>query len=207
MHSTMRAPTESSSESPNEAQLAALSEQDRRSLLLLARQSIEAGLPTRSRTPLPELQVSTTLQAQRAAFVTLYIRGALHGCIGSIEPRYPLFDEVWRNAAAAAFSDPRFPALTFAEWAEVTLHISVLEPLQALRAESERALLEQLRPGIDGLVLELDGARATFLPSVWEQLPSPHEFVGHLKAKAGWPASFWSQHIQAWRYGTESFGE
>lgn len=187
--------------------LAPLSEQDRRWLLKFARESIEAGLRARSQAPLPERDVSPALQEERAAFVTLHVRGALHGCIGSIEPRYPLFVEVWRNAASAAFADPRFPALTEAEWPDTTAHISVLERPQPLRAETEHALVEQLRPGVDGLVLELNGARATFLPSVWEQLPSPQEFLAHLKAKAGWPETFWSQHMKAWRYGTESFGE
>ena len=184
-----------------------LSEQDRRWLIEFARESIEAGLSTCSRAPIPERDVSAALREERAAFVTLYVRGELNGCIGSIEPRYPLFVEVWRNAAAAAFSDPRFPAPTHTEWPDATLHVSVLERPQPLAAETEQVLLEQLRPGIDGLVLELNGARATFLPSVWEQVSSPQEFLAHLKAKAGWPATFWSQQMQAWRYGTESFGE
>ena len=192
--------TESQNASP-------ITEQDRQWLLSFARESIEAGLFTRSHAPLPQRDVSSALQEERAAFVTLHVGGALHGCIGSLEPRYPLFVEVWRNAASAAFSDPRFPALTKAEWPDATLHISVLERPQPLRADSEQALLHQLRPGVDGLVLELNGARVTFLPSVWEQLPSPEQFLAHLKAKAGWPATFWSSQMQAWRYGTESFGE
>jgi AmmeMemoRadiSam system protein A len=184
-----------------------LSEPDKQSLLALARESIEAGLERRALAPAPQREVAPTLRAHRAAFVTLYVKGTLRGCVGSIEPCYPLFVEVWRNAAAAAFSDPRFPPLTRAEWPEAALHISVLEPLQPIPASSEQALLERLHPGHDGLVLQLDTARATFLPSVWEQLPAPQDFLTQLKAKAGWPAAFWSPRMQAWRYGTESFGE
>jgi uncharacterized protein len=185
----------------------ALSQQDKRSLIALARESIEAGLPARAGVPVPQRDFAPTLHVQRSAFVTLHVAGALQGCIGSIEPRNPLFVEVWRNAAAAAFSDPGFPALTSAQWPDTRVHLSVLEPLQAIPAAHEQTLLDGLRPGIDGLVLQLDEARATFLPSVWEQLPTPHDFLAHLKAKAGWPATFWSPRMQAWRYGTESFGE
>lgn len=184
-----------------------LSEADQRSLIALARESIEAGLTIRACSPVPRRDVAAALQVQRAAFVTLYVSGALRGCIGSIEAHYPLFVEVWRNAAAAAFSDPRFPVLSPAEWPDASIHISVLEPLQPLPAASEQALLDRLQPGIDGLVLQLDETRATFLPSVWEQLPTRQDFLDQLKAKAGWPATFWSERMQAWRYGTESFGE
>lgn len=184
-----------------------LSETDKRTLLALARESIEAGLAERARAQVPQREMPPALQAQHAAFVTLHTKGALRGCIGSIEPQYPLFAEVWRNAAAAAFSDPRFPALRPAEWPDTTIEISVLEPLQPMPAASEQALLDRLQPGIDGLVLQLGEARATFLPSVWEQLPTPTLFLNTLKAKAGWPAAFWSERMQAWRYGTESFGE
>lgn len=206
MHFTMV--HEPPTQSPLEAtQCFSLSEQDKRSLLALARESIEVGLPSRAGTPLPQRDFAPTLHVLRSAFVTLHVNGALRGCVGSIEPRYPVFAEVWRNAAAAAFSDPRFPALTSVEWPDTTLHLSVLEPLQAVPAANEQTLLDGLRPGIDGLVLQLDEARATFLPSVWEQLPSPQDFLAHLKAKAGWPATFWSSRMQAWRYGADSFGE
>jgi AMMECR1 domain-containing protein len=72
-------------------------------------------------------------------------------------------------------------------------------------SSSEQEVLHWLQPSVDGVVLQLGYARATFLPSVWEQLPDKRSFLQHLKAKAGWPVDFWSPEIQAWRYGTESF--
>ena len=59
-----------------------------------------------------------------------------------------------------------------------------------MEVDSEQALLDALVPFEDGLILSCGRARATFLPSVWEQLPDPAEFVAHLKRKAGWPADF-----------------
>ena len=72
---------------------------------------------------------------------------------------------------------------------------------------SEADLLKQLRPGVDGLILEEDGYRGTFLPSVWESLPRPEQFLQHLKLKAGLPSDYWSGTLRVQRYTTESFSE
>jgi hypothetical protein len=182
-----------------------LTDSDKEILLEFARESIEAGLQLRTLAPLPERSYPETLAEYRSAFVTLQLGQALRGCCGSIEPQYPLFEEVWRSAAAAAFGDPRFPALAASEWPQTDVHVSVLEPLQPMPSTSEEEVLSWLQPNVDGVVLQLGYARATFLPSVWEQLPDKRSFLQHLKAKAGWPRDFWSPDIQAWRYGTESF--
>jgi AmmeMemoRadiSam system protein A len=114
--------------------------------------------------------------------------------------------DVWNNAYASAFADPRFPALTAAEWNGTGIEISVLSEPEHVDVRSEAELLEMLRPGIDGLILQAGARRSTFLPAVWEQLPGPRDFVRHLKLKAGWPADFWPPDMQVWLYTTESFG-
>ena len=63
--------------------------------------------------------------------------------------------------------------------------------------------MSKLRPGVDGLVLEERGQRGTFLPSVWESLPSPRQFLAQLKVKAGLPADYWSDSIKVERYTVE----
>ena len=63
--------------------------------------------------------------------------------------------------------------------------------------------LAQLRPGMDGLIIEEAPRRATFLPDVWESVPDPRRLLAHLKAKGGWPAEYWSHRIKVWRYTTE----
>ena len=179
---------------------------DRSELLRLARESIEAGLQRGRLAPLPAT-FPPTLSAERATFVTLRVESTLRGCCGSIEPRFALAEDVWRNAWASAFADPRFPALTPHEYCGVRLHISVLTPLVRLPVTREEELIASLRAGIDGIVLQLGASRATFLPAVWETIPDPRDFVSHLKVKAGWPRTFWSPQIRIWRYETESFGE
>ncbi|HEY5790998.1 MAG TPA: AmmeMemoRadiSam system protein A [Gammaproteobacteria bacterium] len=174
-------------------------------LLYLARASIVHGL--RSGEPLaPVLEaLPAALREPRAVFVTLQRGGQLRGCIGSLQAHRPLANDVAANAFAAAFRDPRFPPLGAGEYPQLELHLSVLSPATPLAFASEAALLAQLRPGVDGLILSDGGRRGTFLPSVWEQLPEPAQFLAHLKRKAGLPESYWSETLQVERYTTESF--
>ena len=77
-----------------------------------------------------------------------------------------------------------------------------------MRFDDEADLLRQIRPGVDGLILEdRMGHRGTFLPSVWESLPDPEQFLAHLKLKAGLPGNYWDEHIRVSRYTTEAFEE
>jgi hypothetical protein len=172
-------------------------------LLRTAAAAIESGLAS-SRQPLPDLQdLPGELRREQASFVTITIQGRLRGCCGTLEARQPLATDVWRNAQASAFRDPRFDPLQAWEWTRADLEVSVLSPLERVSVSSEFELLRQLRPGVDGLVLAWRGMRATFLPKVWEQLRDPREFLQHLKQKAGWQADFWAADVEVWRYGTE----
>ncbi len=182
-----------------------LSETDRALLIQLARQSIAHGLEHGGPLPLSSHDYPEQLQAPRASFVTLHRHDQLRGCIGSLEARRPLVEDVTCNAHAAAFHDPRFSPLTRAEFDNLSIHISILQPAEPLRFQSEHELLAQLRPGIDGLILQEGTHRATFLPSVWESLTEPQAFLNQLKHKAGLGMDYWSDTMQAWRYTTESF--
>ncbi|MFI3218892.1 MAG: AMMECR1 domain-containing protein, partial [Methylococcales bacterium] len=68
---------------------------------------------------------------------------------------------------------------------------------------SEQDLVSQIQPNIDGLILQEGHLRGTFLPSVWEQLPDPKQFLQHLKQKAGLPPDYWSNTVKIYRYTTE----
>ena len=78
---------------------------------------------------------------------------------------------------------------------------------EAITFTDEDDLVAQIRPGLDGLILEDGPNRGTFLPSVWEGLPDPSQFLTHLKIKAGLAANHWSAHTRVYRYRTESFGD
>jgi len=147
------------------------------------------------------------LDATGAVFVTLTIAGHLRGCIGSLEAHRPLGKDLAHNARAAAFSDPRFPPLSLAELPKVRVEVSVLTPATPMNFADEADALAQLRPGIDGVILECGHYRSTFLPQVWEQLPEPGIFMSHLKQKAGLSGDFWAKDVRLSRYGVEKFKE
>jgi len=147
------------------------------------------------------------LRRPGASFVTLRQCGELRGCIGSLQARRPLRDDVRANAVAAALDDPRFAPLATAEYAAVDIEVSVLSAASPLPVANEAELHARLRAGIDGLILDLHGRRSTFLPQVWASLPQPREFVAELKRKAGLPRGFWSDALRFSRYTVEKFGE
>lgn len=123
-----------------------------------------------------------------ASFITLTEDGRLRGCIGSLAPQRPLGADVIANAQAAAFRDPRFAPLTAADWPRVQTEVSMLSAAKPIRFGDEDELLEAIAPFEDGLILEAEGRRGTFLPQVWEQIPDKRQFLAHLRHKAGLPA-------------------
>jgi AmmeMemoRadiSam system protein A len=183
-----------------------LTEVQRSELLSVARESIEFGL-SHLGAPEVDARCRPPLDQPGASFVTLHRHGRLRGCIGSLEARRPLLVDVAENAYAAAFRDPRFPPLQAGELDGLAVDVSVLSEPDAMRFGSQADLLAQIRPGIDGLILEDRGRRGTFLPSVWESLTTADLFLQQLRVKAGLPPDHWSDTLRVWRYTTESFGD
>lgn len=172
-------------------------------LLHLAAASIEHGLEHGRALPVEVADHAPELRCNGACFVTLKKNGKLRGCIGSSAAGRPLVEDVAANGYAAAFKDPRFPALAKDELDSLAVSVSVLSPSHPMTFADEDDLLGQLRPGTDGLVI-MDGKhRALFLPSVWDSLPTPELFYGHLKAKAKLGKDHWSDDFKAWRFVAE----
>lgn len=190
---------------PHSASIEFVDAAGQQQLLQIARAAVTAAAEGR-RYSVPATD-NPDLLADGAAFITLTSHGRLRGCIGSLEARQPLVNDVADNAIAAATRDPRFPPVTPAEVPGLHIEISVLTPSEAMHFTSQEDLLRQIRPNIDGLVLQEGWRRGTFLPLVWEQLPDKEEFLAHLKQKAGLPAHYWSDTVQVLRYQTQVFEE
>jgi len=172
-------------------------------LLAIARGAIaeELGLTG------PPIDTAPWLQEPGATFVTLKLQGELRGCIGTLTPRRSLHADVAFNARAAAFQDSRFPPLAREEFLQTEIEVSLLSPPEPLPCEGQAHLLAQLRPGVDGLLLEWGQWRGVFLPQVWQQLPEPKDFLAHLKQKAGLRPDFWDDGIQFSRFAVTCFRE
>ena len=184
-----------------------LSVAQQRELLAIARRSIAEGFANAAPLRLQLDSMEAALQEPAAVFVTLTQNGELRGCIGSLQALDPLAQAVADAAFNSAFRDPRFEPLQAADMDAITIEISVLSALEPFAVKSRTELLSSLRPGIDGLLIEDCGRRATFLPKVWDKISSPEAFVEQLMLKAGLPAGHWSETIRVRRYSTLTFAE
>jgi len=171
-------------------------------LLETAKKSITYGLQHHCALPVKPDNFSKLLQTSGATFVTLNINDQLRGCIGTLEAHQALITDVSEHAFAAAFEDSRFPAVSEQEIEQLEISISILTPSTPISFTSEKDLLNQLRPGIDGLIFQAGSHKATFLPAVWEQLKNPEDFLNHLKIKAGLNAKDWPEDVHVSRYET-----
>jgi hypothetical protein len=183
---------------PAELPLDAVTADEQKFLLELARRTLTAATAGRNADPPPPADVPRRLQQRGGCFVTLPKGGELRGCIGHVFACQPLYRDVMTNAVRAALSDPRFPPVTAKELAEVKIEISLLTPPRALTVGTPEELLQKLRPGIDGVMFNLHGRRATYLPQVWEQLPDKEQFLSQLAKKARAAPQAWKDPAAAW---------
>ncbi len=145
---------------------------------------------------LPDTPLNQALQQPAASFVTLYVNDELTGCIGSLAASRPLWQDVCHNAYSSAFNDSRFSSLTTEQINQLSFDIAILSAQHSLENQGEQQLINELIAERDGLILEHGQQSAVFLPSVWQKLPIPEDFICALKQKAGWPANYWHNDIQ-----------
>jgi len=171
-------------------------------LLNLAKDSITDKLNNTNSINKDDLLVKFPEFKQKGAtFITLNIDGKLRGCIGSLIAHQNLFDDITQNAKKAAFNDPRFQPLTKEEFANTTVEISLLSQPKQITFSTINELKEKIEVGIDGLIIRQGNKQATFLPQVWEQLPSFDIFMNHLYKKAG--ITSLENGLEAFKYQVE----
>ena len=195
-----------------------LTDEDKKQLLDLARKSILYAVEKRQVPRASELGVTINdaMKRPRAAFVTLkknvVLRkdgdskpkkiSQLRGCIGDIFPRRPLYKSVIGNAINAAVNDRRFPPVTITECDDIAIEIS------ALTAPKPIASPNEVRIGIDGVVLNKDGRSAVFLPQVApEQGWDLNQMLTNLSLKAKLPDDAWKEGASFLVFQAVVFGE
>lgn len=169
--------------------------EQKQALLYVAKQSILQGLKSHQPLSIDVKQLPFPAELCRDSFVTLEKQGQLRGCIGSIQAHRQIALDVCENAFKAAFHDPRFPPVTESEVNDIALSISLLSPFVPIQFSSEADLLQKIRPGIEGIVIQDQQKSALFLPHVWSQLPDREQFLQALKKKAGFATTYWSNTI------------
>jgi hypothetical protein len=168
-----------------------LSAEEKKELLLVARQAVNKFIKDQK---IFEYETKNpNFISERGAFVTLMKKGRLRGCIGFIEPVYPLYQTVLRAAVYAATEDPRFNPVTPEELKDLDFEISVLTPLKKI--DDPRLI----QVGKHGLVIAKGGQRGLLLPQVAvENNWNREEFLSQACLKAGLEEN-------AWKKGAEIF--
>ena len=173
--------------------------EQQRALLELAREAVTAAVTQQAMRALADIDAA--FQQPLGAFVTLHKHGELRGCIGYIEPIFPLHETIARGGEAAALQDPRFPVVTAAELPHLEIEISVLSPLAPIAPE-------EVVVGTHGLVVEKGGARGLLLPQVpvewnWNR----EQFLASTCRKAGLPMDAWQKGAKLYGFTAEVFSE
>ena len=195
-------------EFPPEERQTRLSDDERKTLLRLSREALNDGVQGNALEPLNLDDFPDLLSQPGATFVTLTSDNELRGCIGSLEAKRPLIEDVRIHAVAAAMEDYRFPPVNEYEVDQITIEISRLTTPQLVKSKDTEDLLSQIRPGIDGVIIQKGIRRATFLPQVWKKVPEVELFLEMLCRKMGAAIDCWRDpDIQVYTYQVEKFQE
>lgn len=175
-------------------------------LVKLARKTIEEFF----RTGKIEIKSSDKFQKPRGVFVTIYSypEHELRGCVGFIEPEYPLYEAVQRAAIESAFHDRRFEPLEREELKEVVFEVSILTYPELIQVKNPKEYLKKIVPRKDGLIIEYGVRRALLLPQVWEQIKDKKEFLETLCWKAGLTPDMWlDKGVKIYKFKVQAFME
>jgi len=182
--------------------------EEKQTLLRMAREALEQGVRGKPLSPLNHAALSNGLRENGATFVTLTINDRLRGCIGILEARQSLAEDVREHAIAAALQDPRFPPVMEGELDRIKIEVSRLTRPLPLEYKDPTDLISKLRPHVDGVILQDGYRRATFLPQVWEKISNPAEFLNYLCDKMGLSENAWrTKHLDVFVYRVEEFHE
>jgi len=179
-----------------------LTDEQKSGLLRVARESMTAHVLGRSAVPAHEW---LELPGASGVFVTIKRRGELRGCLGTLQCRAGLAEEVARCARDSASEDPRFPRVARGELPDLTVEVSVLGPLEQIDPTEPDAIVV----GRHGLVVEDGRRRGLLLPQVpveWGW--TAEQFLRQTCTKANLAEDCWSSGAaRVYRFEAEVFGE
>jgi len=173
------------------------SAEDGKLLIQFARANIENYLNQSKRIPVPEI-IKQKFGDKYGAFVTLNTYNVsgnpLRGCIGYIEPIYPLYEVIHKVSVSSATEDPRFSSVTLKELDNIIIEVSILTPPKLIEVNDPQEYLDKIVIGRDGLIVEKGMRRGLLLPQVpvdHDRNWSVEEFLRHTCQKAWLSADEW----------------
>ena len=193
-----KSPGSDPQQAPSSREGPEFSPEERTLLLKLAHQAIEIAAEGRRFNPEPP---SPHLAELRGVFTTIYLHGALRGCVGYPVAIASLYRAVVETAKSAAFEDLRFPPLREEDIPHLEVSLSILSPLSPISAE-------EVEIGRHGLVISQSNQRGLLLP----QVPVEHDwdritFLEQTCKKAGLPKDAWQHGATIEAFTAEVFGD
>jgi uncharacterized protein (TIGR00296 family) len=171
--------------------------EDGKRLINFARDNIEFFLKNNKRLTIPE-DIKNKFGEKFGAFVTLNTYNVsgnpLRGCIGFIEPIYPLYDVIHKVSISSAVEDPRFPAVSLKEMDRIIIELSILTPPKLIEVKDPNEYLKKIIIGRDGLIAEKGMRRGLLLPQVPVEQDRNWDvdtFLSHTCQKAWLPSDSW----------------
>ena len=125
-------------------------------------------------------------------FVTINDKSGLRGCIGYPLAVKKLSDALTDAAISASTDDPRFPSIRQNELNDLVFEVTVLTSPEEISTSSQYEIIQEIKIGRDGLIIEKDSQSGLLLPQVpveynWNVI----DFLNHTCHKAGLPNGSW----------------
>jgi len=137
----------------------------------LARTSLEHIITTNEKPSVPNDLSHEMLGERAGVFVSLYINGALQGCVGTIAPTTKsIAHEIIQNAISAGLNDNRFAPVSKSELGQLTYKVDVLETPEPILSSNE------LDVKTYGVIVKSGKKRGLLLPNL-EGINTPEEQI------------------------------
>ncbi len=147
----------------------------------LARQTIDTYVRTGKKIKAPDGLPAEMTDTKAGAFVSIHKHGDLRGCIGTIAAtKRNVAEEIIANAVSASTRDPRFPAITEEELADLEINVDVLGEAEQIDSLD---LLDVKRYGV---IVTSGWKRGLLLPDL-EGVDTVEQQVAIAMHKAGIP--------------------
>lgn len=162
----------------------------------LAKRAIAEYVKNKKVLPVPDM-LPPEMQKKAGVFVSLKKHGELRGCIGTFMPAYRnIYEEIVRNAIAAATEDPRFSPVREDELEEISYSVDVLSS-----PERVTDILE-LDPKRYGIIVVKGYRKGLLLPDL-EGVNTVEEQLMIAKMKAGIDPS--DNDVEIYRFTVERY--
>ena len=167
-----------------------ISDEDGRYLVKMARDTVSQYIKNNNK--ISDQTFEEKFRFNAGVFVTINDKSGLRGCIGFPLAVKKLSDALIDAAISASTDDPRFPSIAQNELNDLVFEVTVLSDTEEISTNSLDEIINEIKIGRDGLIIEKNSQSGLLLPQVpveynWDV----KDFLNHTCHKAGLPSDSW----------------